>query len=250
MDQANRSLNSHITVISLPRSGTSSISSIFNPVGSVNEADENFAVTLYTQYSQKVVDSFQLKQYLAKRYKENDFWVDCSSFNFLIISDLISLFPQMKFISLYRDLYSWLNSFIKMLSKYIALYDGNLPMWMNQYGLFYSKNFSPELFTNILNNCVSDLEVSMLKDFCDVWLNANLLMRALLPKDRTIFLNTNSISYSLPLFEDYFNLHPSSLCSLTHTNKSSFSGNLVPACMNSLIQSVQASLDSQIFLSL
>ena len=234
---------SQITVISLPRCGTSSIASIFQDFGSINEADEKNAVSLYSQYALNLFPLIDLNKYLANRYRNDSLWIDCSSFNFLVILELISGFPDMKYIALYRELSPWLNSFLKMLLYYFKHYDHQLPAWMSNYGSFYSPHFSSQRFLNIFNNIVGDAEFAMLSDFCQVWLDTNLRIRSSLPRDRTFFLDTKAISFSLPSIEFFFGLKPASLSSSSHVNMARIPGNILPASFAPVVKEFQSSFD-------
>ena len=233
-----------ITVISLPRCGTSSIASIFQDLGSINESDEKNAVFLYSQYALNLVPLIDLNKYLESRYRNDSLWIDCSSFNFLIIPELVSGFPDMKFIALYRELSPWLNSFFKMLSYYFKVFDNQLPTWMTEYGKFYSSHFSPHRFLNILNNIVGEAEIAMMTDFCQVWLDTNLRIRRSLPNDRTFFLDTKAISFSLPSIEIFFNLEPATLSSSSHVNKARIPGDILPISIFPVVKEFQNSFDS------
>ena len=232
-----------ITVISLPRCGTSSIASIFQDFCSINESDEKNAVCLYSQYALNLAPLIDLNKYLVNRYRNDTPWIDCSSFNFLIIPELISGFPDMKFIALYRELSPWLNSFLKMLLYYFKLYDTQLPTWMTEYGRFYSSHFSPLRFLNIFNNIVGEAEIAMLTDFCQVWLDTNLQIRRSLPKDRTFYLDTKAISFSLPSIEIFFDLKSNSLSSSSHINKARIVGDILPTLIFPVVKEVQNSFD-------
>ena len=133
-----------ITILALPRSGTTSLSSIFRFHSSKNEFLEKETIQKLTSYRlSPTFDQIDIIRFLVKRWEMSDMKVDAASFNFLWPEIIDKAYPNMKYIYLLREPCAWIESFVSMLIYYYQLYGkNNMPQWMTNYGGVYSSNFN------------------------------------------------------------------------------------------------------------
>ena len=115
-----------ITILALPRSGTTSLSSIFRFHCSKNEFLEKETIQKLTSYRlSPTFDKIDINRFLVKRWEMSDMKVDAASFNFLWPEIIDKAYPNMKYIYLLREPCAWIESFVSMLIYYYQLYGKN-----------------------------------------------------------------------------------------------------------------------------
>jgi len=127
----------HAYNVGLPRSGCSSIMALFSNYRSVAEYKERESVELITAWKDGWISESTLREYIQYRHEIGQLEMDTASFNHFYLHILINEFPEAKFIYTIRDCYSWVNSFLRMISrwkKHFLDIGQNMPDWMLNYG--------------------------------------------------------------------------------------------------------------------
>jgi hypothetical protein len=100
----------HLYCVGTAKSGTTSIQAIFSErLRSGHETDSHKMMDLIIQRASGKVTDKELNKFIRKYDKR--FWleVDSSQLNYFIISNLVDLFPNAKFILTIRNPYAWVE---------------------------------------------------------------------------------------------------------------------------------------------
>jgi hypothetical protein len=227
-------------VISLPRCGTSSVKHIYSSFRSAHEYDEEAAVRLFSDYQRKPELKSSVEDYLRRRWSSSKLEVDSASFHFMVIAELIRLFPDMKFICLYRDLGSWLNSFVKMLFYHFSHLRPQIPEWMTGYGWVYSTRFTWAGIERSFHGHNDEETLALLAELSSFWLKRTSGFFSDLPEGRSIFISTADLSRSVEALERFSELSTGSLKNETHRNAARLSGYVLPRGIDETLRSVQS----------
>ena len=210
-----------ISVLALPRSGTTSLSSIFSNHCSQNEYLETESVRILS--TSRLNHSFPksiVAELVNRRWSESGMNLDAASFNFMCPDIIAQLYSHMNYIFLLRDPIDWIESFCCMLNYYIALFEiSNMPDWMLSYGYVFSPNFTWEGILELISNPTSDSSNQLLKDFLDFWITENSQLLSFSLSNTVLYLETSSISSSLNQLSKFAGVPVHSLSTSTHVNK-------------------------------
>ena len=213
-----------ISILALPRSGTTSLSSIFRFHSSRNEFLEEEAIRTLTTYRlSPSFDKAAINKFLVKRWEMSDMKVDAASFNFIWPEIIDNVYPNMKYIYLLREPCEWIESFVSMLIYYYQLYGINkVPQWMTNYGAIYSPNFNWTYLVRLTEDPSCESSQLIFSDFLDLWIKENLALLKFCKNRRVCYLETSSISNSLAKLASFAQVLDSTLCLETHANKGKF----------------------------
>jgi len=217
-----------LIVISLPRSGTTSIAEIFRKYGAINEYKEQEYVSLYSKYKKGFINASQVDPFILKRYLNDELIVDAASFNFMITDRLNSLYPNTKYLILRRELESWANSFIKMLYYYSNKFKQkhvNMPEWMTEYGYVYSPVFNWQTIDDIYEQKINQNVVCLLKDLASIWHEFSTFKMN--SSNHVLELETHSLSSNIGKIVEFLEINYDTSLVQTHHNKAKLSGNII-----------------------
>ena len=108
-----KSRKAHIYCIGTAKSGTHSLQALLNQqLRSAHEPEADEIIDLILDIAAGHVDNAELNRYLLERDRRLWLDVDSSQLNFFLLSSLVGLFPDAKFILAIRSPYSWLDSFM------------------------------------------------------------------------------------------------------------------------------------------
>jgi hypothetical protein len=97
--------------VSLAKSGTHSICSMFSPnVAARHEPQATKVIEMFFDWHERRIHDAELRNWIRTRDRELALEVDSSWFNGLILDFLASEFPRARFLLTIRDCYSWANS--------------------------------------------------------------------------------------------------------------------------------------------
>ncbi|MEM1178514.1 MAG: sulfotransferase [Acidobacteriota bacterium] len=97
--------------VGLPKAGTHSLAGIFQPTyRSLHEPERIELVEHFVGHVRKQVSDEQLLSYLRARDERLGLEMDASVYNYLVLPQLLELFPEARFIVLVRDCLSWVES--------------------------------------------------------------------------------------------------------------------------------------------
>ena len=209
----------HAYNVGMPRSGCSSIMALFENYRSVAEYKERESVELITAWKDGWISEETLRRYIHYRHEIGHLEMDTASFNHFYLQILIKDFPEAKFIFTIRDCYSWVNSFLKMISrwkKHFLDIGQNMPYWMLGYGRILFGTYDWEWF-NSYEALQENLD-SLVDLFIKSWAHFNLRILELLPEDRSILVKTSEISYSQAKLADFVGVPVDAITKHHHIN--------------------------------
>ena len=235
-------------ILSLPRSGTTSLATLLRSFNSHNEFEERDSILLYLKISSSNSPDKWLKSSIQSRFdRMGPSCIDCASYNWLIVDELISLHPCTRFICLYRELGPWINSFVKMLSYYYSLFSSQgdeMPSWMTEYGFRFAPNFDWSTIHDLARGGFNSKGLALLEDLCDTWFDfsSKILSYSHLPD--LILMRTNHISYNIADMERFLGIRLDPIdYSCSHFNKAKVPGWVLSEKYESIIKANQARLD-------
>ena len=210
-----------ITILALPRSGTTSLSSIFRFHSSKNEFLEKETIQKLTSYRlSPTFDQIDINRFLVKRWEKSDMKVDAASFNFLWPEIIDKAYPNMKYIYLLREPCAWIESFVSMLIYYYQLYGkNNMPQWMTNYGGVYSSNFNWTDLVRLAEDPSCKTSQLIFSDLLNVWIKENSALLKFCNNKRVCYVETALISNSMARLASFAEVLDSTLCLETHANK-------------------------------
>ena len=210
-----------ISILALPRSGTTSLASIFSQHLSQNEYLEEHSVRILSHY--RLEHSFPKSRVVTlvnQRWRDSGMNVDAASFNFLCPDVIAQLYPHMNYIYLLRDPIDWIESFCCMLNYYINLFAAStMPAWMLNYGHVFSPNFTWEGILELISNPTSPSSNLLFNDLLEFWVTENTQLLSFCLSKPVLYLETSSINSSLHQLSGFAGVTFQSLSSSTHVNK-------------------------------
>ena len=209
----------HAYNVGLPRSGCSSIMGLFSNYRSIAEYKERESVELITAWKDGWISEETLRRYIHYRHEIGQLEMDTASFNHFYLHILIKDFPQAKFIFTIRDCYTWVNSFLKMISrwkKHFLDIGQNMPDWMLNYGRILFGAYDWDWF-NSYEALQENLDF-LVELFIKSWAHYNLRILDLLPEERSILVKTSKISYSQAELADSVGVPVDAITEYHHIN--------------------------------
>ncbi len=209
----------HAYNVGLPRSGCSSIMALFGNYRSVAEYKEQESVELITAWKDGWISQDTLRRYILHRHRVGQLEMDTASFNHFYLHILLQEFPQARFIFTIRDCYSWVNSFLKMISrwkKHFLDIGQDMPDWMLNYGRILFGKYDWTWF-NSYQNLQKNLD-PLVEMFIKSWADYNLRALDMLPPDRSMILRTSEISSSQERLARFVGIPADSITDQHHIN--------------------------------
>jgi hypothetical protein len=188
----------HVYNVGIPKTGTTSIASLFRQYKTGHEFMFGETVEHIIAYYHKKIAAETFRKYIRFRDCEGKLEMDSSSFNHYYLDILEEEFPDAKFIFTIRDCYSWMNSYLNMLlrwRKYHQTTQSKIPTWQIEYGRFQFGEFDPDGFS--LPQALKLRLPDMLDRFLRCWSEYNGRVLDRLPAERSIVIRTHEISGSL-----------------------------------------------------
>lgn len=103
----------HLYCIGAAKSGTQSIADCFTErLRSVHEPEANETIDAILAVAEGAMSRAALGDYVRERDRRLALEVDSSQLNYFLLDDLVSVFPEARFVLTIRDPYSWLDSLI------------------------------------------------------------------------------------------------------------------------------------------
>lgn len=203
----------------LPRSGCSSIMALFSDYRSVAEYKERESVELITAWKDGWISETTLRDYIRYRHETGQLEMDTASFNHFYLQILVDEFPEAKFIFTIRDCYSWVNSFLRMISrwkKHFLEIGQEMPDWMLNYGRILFGEYDWNWF-NSYEELLKNLD-PLVEMFIKSWAELNSRILALLPPERSLIVKTSEISHSQAILADFTGIPVNTLTGHHHIN--------------------------------
>jgi hypothetical protein len=205
--------------VGLPRTGSTSLSTLFANFRSGNEFMERETVSNVVARHQGAMSQQAFEDYLRRRDREGDLEMDSASFHHLYFDFLIDEFPDARFIMTVRAPYEWANSYIKMIMGWHRRFTAEgaaLPQWMEDYGVMLFGDFSWSWVSS--RAAVAERVEPLARAFLKHWADANRRTLALLPKQRSIVIRTETLSAQCDRLASFAGVAAAALTDQHHTN--------------------------------
>ncbi len=180
----------HLMCMGLPRSGTTSLFTLFRPMRAANEYAEK--ATIEALISR--MPASDLVSFLARRDRESALEMDAASFLHLAASELVDQCPDAGFVLPIRSPAEWFESYLKMLLRW---HDGfqakgrTPPDWMKDYGHLLFGHFD---WVEIATEDARERFMPMVAErFLRHWAEATLRTLDALPPERRLVLHTHDL---------------------------------------------------------
>ena len=177
----------HLYCIGTAKSGTHSVAALFgNSLRSAHEADHETMIETVLDLANGRMSPSDVRRYLARRDKRLWLEIDSSQINFFVVEDLVSLFPDSKFVLTIRDPYRWLDSLINhQLSRPVSR------MWQQ----FRDYRFrAGDLAHPPGEAALRERGLYTLDGYLSYWARHNQCVLATVPAERLLIVDTDRIS--------------------------------------------------------
>ncbi|MER2492653.1 sulfotransferase [Catenovulum sediminis] len=206
--------------VGLPRTGTSSIMSIFSNYRSATEYMEAESVRTITAYNRGELTRDEFKDFIVARCKDADLEVDTASFNHFFLPVLVEQYTQAIYIMTVRACLPWCNSFIKLLYRWRQSYlekGIEMPYWMTDYGQLFFGQFSWEPYESeqVLRRMVPEI----LPAFIRCWSRLNYDILTKLVDQKHLIVQTEQISTAIDKMAHFSGVPIETLTTLSHINR-------------------------------
>jgi hypothetical protein len=177
----------HLYCTGLFKSGTHSIHNIFKKYcRSEHEPDNIELMNLYFKIERGEVSTKRLQKIVAKREKRLYLEMNSCGFNYLILEQLLKLYPEAKYIHTIRDPYSWLDSWIN--------HDLNHD-FMKITQRYFDENFKRDKIPYAKEEeILKDLNLPTIDGMLSYWQNHNLSVLRKVPPNKLLVVKTKDIS--------------------------------------------------------
>ena len=204
----------HAFCVGTPKSGTTSIPSMFTNYRAYHEVNDTFLISLIRKSLDKQISTNELEAIFQKRDKRNWLEMDSSHYNAFFVNELHNKFPEAKFVLTLRDCISWLDSwFNHQVSREtqpdLSIYDFGRRN-------YYSRGYSYTKYDSFLG----ELKLFPLKSYFEFWKEHNSKVILTIPKNQLLILKTELISTSTDQITSFLQIPSNSLkVENTHKNK-------------------------------
>jgi len=177
----------HIYCVGTAKSGTHSIAAIFySNLRSAHEPEHRKLIEIILKFEAKSIDHIELRNFVLNRDKRLWLEVDSSQLNFFILEQLVSLFPNSKYILTIRNPLSWLDSFINH-----QIVRGNSYHWIQMRNL----RFRPDIYSHSKEERIlKDNGLYTLDGYLSNWSHHNNKVIDTVPSDRLLIVRTDEIN--------------------------------------------------------
>lgn len=176
----------HIYSTGTAKSGTHSIVALLgNQLRSAIEPESDKVIDLIFDVVAGHIDDTEFSHYLLERDQRLWLELDSSQLNFFLLSKLIRLFPEAKFILTIRNPYSWLDSFINH-----QLTHGGSDKWIK----LRNFRFRPDIYTHQQEELIlKEKGLYTLDGYLSYWGYHNRTVINTVPADRLLIVRTDKI---------------------------------------------------------
>ena len=192
---------------------------LFSYYNSVAEYKERESVELITAWKDGWISENTLRDYIRYRHEIGQLEMDTASFNHFYLHILVNEFPEAKFIFTIRDCYSWVNSFLRMISrwkKHFGDIGQEMPDWMLNYGRILFGEYDWNWF-NSYEDLLRNLD-PLVEMFIKSWADLNSRILELLPPERSLIVKTSEISRSQARISEFIGIPVHTLTEHHHIN--------------------------------
>jgi Sulfotransferase domain len=180
----------HAFGVGMAKSGTHSLAAIFQNYRAMHEPQHEQMLKAILAADQGAFGPEERQQFLRQRDRELALEMDVSQLNHFFLPELLSLFPDAKFVLTIRDCYSWLDSLINHQLGRDASAD-----WQRLRDLRFGRRARPDASAERL---LAEHDLYALDGYFSYWARHNHAVLDRVPSDRLLVVRTAEIAQSLP----------------------------------------------------
>lgn len=211
----------HLICLGLPRSGTTSLYTLFARDRAGNEYAESATIAALVARGDGRMDDIALDEVLMQRDRESSLEMDAASFLHLAADRLPVLFPEARFVIPVRDPATWFDSYLGMLLRWhdsFAARGRSPPAWMADYGRILFGRFA---WTEIATEEARARHLPRVAErFLTHWAEATSRVLDLTPKGRRLVVRTEELSLRLGTLAAFAGVPVTALTDEHHANTS------------------------------
>jgi hypothetical protein len=200
----------HLIGVGLPKTGTTSLASLFRPFRWGYEFLLPESVVRLIAWKGGRLDREGMSRWLAKRAEAGALELDSAGFNHYFLEILVELHPAARFVYTRRDAVSWADSFLNMVLRQGRRHRGQgWPKWQVALGRLMAPSFdagqfaSPERLRLSLRPLAEELLAFYARETARI--------EAALPPERSLVIPTDSLSTSLDILAEFAGVPRSAL---------------------------------------
>ena len=194
----------------LPKTGTTSLASLFQPFRWSVEF-------LFPEYVERLIawrtgglDRDAIRRWLALRAEAGALELDSASFNHYFLEILVELHPAARFVYTRRDAVSWADSFLNMMVRQNTYLRGHpWPEWQLELGRLMAPSFHPGQFVSPAHLYFSLRPLA--EELLGFYARETARIEAALPPERSLEIPTNDLSRSLDTIAEFAGVPRSAL---------------------------------------
>lgn len=205
----------HLMCMGLPRSGTTSLYTLFSRMRAANEYAEKATIEALTGR----MPALEQAVFFARRDRESMLEMDAASFLHLAASDLVAQCPDAGFLLPIRPPADWFESYLKMLLRWYGGFQSQgrkPPDWMKAYGQHLFGHFDWAEIASV--QARERFMPKVAQRFLGHWADATLRTLDVLPPQRRLVLHTHDLGRRRGDLASMAGLSEAELTTESHTN--------------------------------
>jgi len=200
----------HAFGVGLAKTGTNSLAESFASYRSGSEFMFQEAIEAFARFADGADDQAEFRAFLRRRDALGGLEMDSASFHHFYVEELISEFPEARFIHTVRDAVSWTESFLQMMLRNRARYvSAPYPAWQATLGRLMVGSFDPDVFVS--RTRLEQALPEIVGGYFAYWARSNRLLLRVLPAERSIRADTLELSTTLPNVARFLGVPPERL---------------------------------------
>ncbi len=186
----------HLIGVGLPKTGTTSLASLFQPFRWGDEFLFPESVERIIAWRTSGLDRDEMRRWLALRAEAGALELDSASFNHYFLDILVELHPAARFVYTRREAVSWADSFLNMVLRHGTYLRGHLwPEWQLALGRLMAPSFDPGQFTSPAHLRLALRTLA--EELLGFYARETARIEAALPPERSLVIPTDGLSTSL-----------------------------------------------------
>jgi hypothetical protein len=209
----------HLIAVGLPKTGTTSLASLFQPFRWGDEFLFPESVKRLIAWRAGGLDRDGLRRWLALRAEAGMLELDSSSFNHYFLEILVELHPAARFVYTPRDAVSWADSFLNMVLRHSTYLRGHpWPEWQLALGRLMAPSFDLAQFASPAHLALSLRPLA--EELLGFYARETARIEAALPPERSLVIPTEDLSTSLDTLAEFAGVpRPALIAAGSHENR-------------------------------
>ena len=230
--------------LSLPKTGSTTIGRIFEPVGGTHEGLHDLTVGFILDYLEGLITHQQLSKLLVRRQRLIRATVDSSTFLHLVAPEVYKLLPPSTlYLQVLRDPMSWAESYLSMLvgvGASLVSSPSNADLaWTSRYGSYQAAGLDPVTLYHNLDN--EEYIVPIVLQLFLFWRRSVLRVQNAIPPSQLCATPLTNLAKVIPMLADLIQVP---LDSLNMNALMSNIGSRVPGIRNVIANHVSAAIQT------